>query len=271
MPLPTPTLLSVQGVLSYANQVAQDPAADEQFIAAIRHEFANVLNRQLLPADTPPQTPYMTLASTSAQLAVSAAQVDFQVRFYGDYLTNIEQGLDYAERKLTAVRGGLEAAGRQASILGLVSALHFSFDQDDAPDEEPAVYIRQHHLQTDAPEDQLQDALVRVALRVRDTYFVNFTLSNYETRVLERPIMPGLQAIRVRPWEGRVQDRGLELAVDINNGLEARVARDDPVITDDGIRAATAMLRRIAATAGPAFAESGAVSLEELVEASAGA
>ena len=92
-----------------------------------------------------------------------------------------------------------------------------------------------------------------MAIRLRDTYYVNFTLSNSEARALERPIMPGALMV-IRGWEGRLDDVGLELAVDINNNLEARVAQRDPEVTLDGLRAVTGLLRDVATSSGPAFA-----------------
>jgi hypothetical protein len=254
-------------VLQFANPLPRDPARDEAFIAAVRGEFPNLVNRTLLPAESPPFTPHIMLASTSSQLAVSSAQADFEVRFYGEYLTDIQHGLQYVERKLDTVLAGFDAAGNSVAMIGLIATLHFSFrDMEGA---EPAAHILGTHLRTPVDASEVQDALARVALKLRDTYFVTLTLSNYETRVLERPIMPGLSFVRVRPWEGRVDDRGLELVIDINNNLEARAGNADPVVTAEGVRAVAGVLREIATTSGPDFAETGRLSAAALTLSSA--
>lgn len=49
----------------------------------------------MLPAEAPPQSPHLILGSSSSQLAISVAQADFEVRFYGDYLDDIARGLEY--------------------------------------------------------------------------------------------------------------------------------------------------------------------------------
>ena len=246
-------------MLGLRDLVIQDPGRDEAFTSTVRSEFPNVLNRVALPPEAPSNTPHITLASTSSQLAVSRAQADFEVRFYGDYLGDAGRGLEYVERKLATVFAGFRAVDRVISVIGLIGTLHFSYA---GREDRPVDHILNTHLRTAVDPGEVQDALARVAVRLRDTYFVNLTLSNYETRTLERPLMPGL--LRVRPWEGRVEDHGLELAVDVNNNLEGRTLQRDPQVTLDGLRAVTNLLRDVATDSGPRFAETGEVSVERL-------
>jgi hypothetical protein len=267
VPLPAPTFLAAHGVLQLAQPLQRDPGWDETFIAAVRGQFPNTIGHTLLPADAPPITPHITLASTSSQLAVSAVQADFQVRFYGDYLSDIQRGLEYVERKLEAVLAGLDAAGSAVATIGLIATLHFSFKEMEG--DEPAAHVLRTHLRIPVEFSEVQDALARVAMKVRDTYFVTLALSNYESRLLERPIMPGMSLMRIRPWEGRVEDTGLELVIDINNGLEARTSEADPVVTAEGVRAVAGLLREVATSSGPAFAETGRLSAEALTLSSA--
>jgi hypothetical protein len=262
VPFPAPTFLAAHGVLQLANPAQRDPARDEAFIAAVRNEFPNVINRTLLPLEAPVLAPHITLASTSSQLAVSSAQADFEVRFYGDYLADIQRGLEYVERKLDTVLSGFHATGNPVAMIGLIATLHFSFKEMEG--DGPAAHVLRTHLRTQVEPSEVQDALARVALKLRDTYFVTLTLSNYESRVLERPLMPGLSVLRIRPWEGRVDDFGLELVIDINNNLEARASEADPVVTSDGVRAVVGVLREVATSSGPDFAETGKVSAETL-------
>ena len=263
LPLPEPTLILVHGVLGLRDVVVADPGRDEAFIAAVRSEFANTLSRVSLPREAPPNTPHLTLASTSSQLAVSSIQADFEVRFYGEYIDDVSRGLEYVERKLTTVLSGFEAVGMAVATIGLIGTLHFSYA---GREERPVDHILQRHLRTVVEPEQVQDAVARVAVRLRDTYFVNLTLSNYETRTLERPLMPGL--LRIRGWEGRVEDHGLELVLDVNNNLEGRTLGRDPEVTFDGVRAVTSLLRDVATTSGPTFAETGELSVERLTASS---
>jgi hypothetical protein len=265
VPLPLPTLLAAHGLLSLRDLRPRDGGRDEAFIAAVRPEFPNVLNRVFLSADVPPNTPHLTLASTSSQLVVSSVQADFEVRFYGEYLDDINHGLEYVERKLTAVLAGFEAIDAPISQIGLVATLHFPFA---GIEERPVDHILRTHLRATVDAADVQDAVARIAVKVRDTYFVNLTLSNYETRQLERPLLPGAQMLRIRPWEGRVEDTGLELVLDVNNNLEARTRQDDPVVTVDAVRAVSSLLREVATNTGPVFAETGEISMEQLTASS---
>jgi hypothetical protein len=265
VPFPEPKLISAHGVVGLRDFVARDAGGDERFIAAVRSEFANVLNRVALPPEAPPNVPHLTLSSTSSQLAVSSVQADFEVRFYGDYLDDLGRALEYVERKLAVVFGGFAAIDRPVALLGLVGKMSFSFA---GRDDRPVDHILTTHLRTQVDPADVQDAVARVAVRLRDTYFVNLTLSNYETRTLERPILPGGMMLKVRPWEGRLDDTGLELSIDINNNLEARTHGGDPEVTVEGLRAVTSLLRDAATETGPAFAETGQLSTERLAASS---
>jgi hypothetical protein len=256
-------LTRAHGVLGLRDVVVPDPSRHEEFISAVRSEFPNVLNRVALPPEAPPTAPHITLASTSSQLAVSRVQADFEVGFYGDYLDDISRGLDYVERKLTTVLAGFDAVGMGVSTIGLIGTLHFSYRDRE---ERPVDHILQTHLRTSVDAAQVQDAVARVAVGLRDTYFLNLTLSNYEVRTLERPFMPGL--LRVRSWEGRVDDQGLELGLDVNNNLEGRTLGHDPEVTLEGVRAVTSLLRDVATNSGPTFAETGELSIERLTASS---
>lgn len=242
----------------------QDAGRDEAFIAAVRSEFPNVLNRVSLPPEGPPNAPHLTLASTSSQLAVSGVQADFEVRFYGDYLDDIDHALRYVERKLAVVFAAFDAIDAPVAMIGLIGTLNFSFA---GRDDRPVDHILQTHLRSSVDPGEVQDAVARIAVRLRNTYYLNLTLSNYERRSLQRPLMAGA-VMRVRPWEGRIDDSGLELALDVNNNLEARTQQRDPEVTPDALRAIIGLLSEVANESGPTFAETGELSTERLTASS---
>jgi hypothetical protein len=252
-------------VLGLAELRPRDGGRDAVFMAAVRSQFPNVLNHVALPPDAPPNAPHLTLASTSAQLTLSSVQADFQVRFYGDLLNDVSGAIEYVERKLTAVFAGFQTLDAPIATIGLIGTVNFSFAHRQ---DRPVDHILQTHLRTAVDPNDVQDAVARVAVKLRDTYFLNLTLSNYESRSLERPILPGTTMMRVRPWEGRVTDTGLELAIDLNNNLEARTHQRDPEVTLEGLSAVTGLLRTIVNESGRAFAETGELSTEQLTESS---
>lgn len=260
MALPPPRFLLVHVVLQAPFPIQRNPAMDERFIAAARREFPNILGRQALPPEAPSQVPHLTMGGSSSQLALSAAQVDFEVRFYGDYVTDLDRGLAYVEQKIRAVLSAYQAIDVVPSMIGLVATLRFVTDSDI----EPVNHMLTNHLRPEVDGETVQDAQTKIVLKVRDTYFVGLTLGNYESRKFERPIMPGMTEIRIRPWEGEVEDSGLELTLDINNNLEARTKRADPEVTEEGIASVVSLLREIATTTGPEFAETGNLSLGQI-------
>lgn len=264
LPLPDPTLTAATGVVGLRDFRAQDSGRDEAFIAAVRPEFPNILNRVALPPEAPPNAPHVVLASTSSQLALSTTQADFQVRFYGDYLTDVGRALGYVDRKLAIVFEGFRVIDAPIASIGLIGTLNFSFA---GRNDRPIDHILQTYFRPAFDPSEVQDAVARVAVRLRNTYFLNLTVSNYERRSLERPVIPG-SMMRVRPWEGRIEDVGLELTIDINNNLEAREQQRDPEVTLDGLHAVTALLREVATVSGPAFAETGKLSTDRLTATS---
>jgi hypothetical protein len=203
------------------------------------------------------------MMSMFSQLVLSPTQADFEVRFYGEYLEDLRRCLEYIHRKIDTVRRGLAAMDQTPATFGLIATLQFSFRDFDIG---PAEHILRTHLRTEVDPTSVQDAFARVAVKVRDKYFVNLSVSNYESRLLQRPIMPGvMQAVALKSWEGNVEDFGVELGIDINNGLESRVQQADAEVTDQGVSAVIALLERVALTAGPQYVESARVAVDELI------
>lgn len=250
--------------MRFPSLIARDPARDEAFIAALNQEFPNVVNRQFLPVEAPPAAPHLTLADASSQLLLSAAQVDIQVRPFGENSQDLEQGLAHVERKMLATLAGLQALNVVPSSVGLIGTINFPFPVDG----HPAEHVLKTHLRSDVDPADLQDASARIALKIRDIYFVTLAVSNYEVRVFERVLGPGPQAIRLKPGDGQIDEIGLELSIDINNNLEAQNSDADPVVTDEGVKAVVGLLRGIAGSAGPEFVETGQVSIASLTDSS---
>lgn len=265
MSLPPSRLAGVQSVLQFDTPVGRDPARDELLVQGVKTQFPNIVLRQYLPPDVPPTTPHLVLTSTSSQLAISAVAAQFQVRFYGDYLDDVERGLEYVEEKLSVTLAGLQEAGLEPVSVGIVASMQFPYPEGG---ENPAEYVLATHLRGAVDPEHVHDAIARVAVRVRDTYFVTLTVGNYETRVMERPLFPGPSMMTIRPWEGRIEEVGIELGIDINNNLEARLG-NKRVVTEDGIRSVNRLLRDVALSVGPRYAETGDVDVAELTASAA--
>lgn len=229
MPFPErPTYKVAHGVLGVDQPLNRQPGLDEALIAALREEFPMVGPRQILPTEAPPNLPHLILQSTSSQVAISISQIDFEVRFYGDYATSLDLCDEYVRRKMTALLRGWQAIGAQPVLAGLVLTLGFSLM--DEPDIEPATFMLEHHLRAEVPGPSVQDVKTHLGLRVADHLFVSLDMSTFEARQLMRPVLPGQQALVVRPWEGTIADAGIDVAIDVNNRLRAVTQeRWDPV------------------------------------------
>jgi hypothetical protein len=263
MDLPPPRFMAAHGVLGLPALLPRDPGLDEALIGALRQEFPNVVLRQPPLAAMPNEGPRIVLASTSSQLVISPNQADFEVRFYGEYPSDPDQCLGYLHRKMEAVRQGFAAVDLLPANIGVVANLRFNFDQID---ESPVAHILDTHLRTRIDAQNVEDAVARLALKVRDKYFVSLRVANYEARVVQRPVMLGdIQPMIVKPWEGTVEDAGVLLTVDINNVLENKVVQEDAEVTADGLANVIELLKQVASTAGPQFVETGEVSMDVLV------
>jgi hypothetical protein len=245
--------------------MSRRPDQDEAFIAAVADEFPHVATRQLLPTEAPPGAPHLVLSSTSSQLALSALQADFEVRFYGDFPNDPGRCHEYIRQKMQALLRGWNAIGQQPSFVGLIITIHFSFGQD--PEHEALRHVMQHHFQPEVDSEILNDAKTQVTLRLADHYFALLAVGVYELKMLNRPVMAGAAPLVVAPWEGDVTDRGVELTVDVNDRLRAIIEREHPVVDSDELAGTLALSERL--TTGPVgarFAEAGDLDLPAVLE-----
>ncbi|HEV7771583.1 MAG TPA: hypothetical protein VGO66_13110 [Solirubrobacterales bacterium] len=262
MPLTDPKILAFQGVFEL-REIGRDQARDEQFIAAVRREFPHVQNRQILPAEAPLQAPHLILASQSAQLSLSALSAEIEIRFYGEMVTDVDAALEYAERKIRAVYDALSAVGVSIEIFGAVARIHYLHADDDnmtAPHRVLATLTK-----VEAESDELEDAGVKVALKVADTYFVHLTVENYETRKIEQALRPGVN-LPIQQWRGTTEETGIELAIDVNNKWERRRKQEETEVSALGLTATMSLIRHLAVEAGPHLVETGEVSVSGLTE-----
>lgn len=265
MDLPGPRIVSAHGVLGLPRVLPASPELDEQLVAALRGAFPNVVLRQPpLMGGPPTEGPRLVLTSTSSQLGISAAQADFEVRFYGDFETDPERALGYVSTKLEAIRAALQVVGLTPASIGCVLLAQFSFADLGVS---PVEHILATHLRLEIDPNVLEDTIARIGVKVRDKYFVSLRVANFETRVIQRPVMAGnlQQQVLVKPWEGQQQDYGIGLTIDINNTLEMKTLRDDPDVTDAGVRAVIGLTARCLTTAGPEFVRDGTLNADVFV------
>jgi hypothetical protein len=263
MELAPPKVVSAQGVIGLALAIPSSADIDEQLVRALQPDFPNVIVRQPPLASAPSEGPRLVLSSTSSQLVISPAQADFQVRFYGDFTSDAARSLAYAQKKMEGIRRAFAEAGLQPANLGFVVQMQFSFEGIET---RPVDHILATHLRVAVDPAIVRDTVARVAVNVRDKYFVMFRVADYETRMIQRPVMPGDRQIVIRPWEGSLEDEGVSLTIDINNTLEAMTHQGDVTISEQGVVAVMDLMRQSMSEAGPRFAETGELKVESLVK-----
>jgi hypothetical protein len=183
-------------------------------------------------------------------------------RFYGDFVQSLDRCHEYVDRKLRAVMEGWRAVGIEPSFVGVVLTLNFPFGESDST---PVEHILATHLRSDVDPSQVQDAQAKLGVRIADKYFATFQVSNYETVSLERPLMPGMRQVEIKPWEGSVEEVGVELVIDANNRLQQRVERSEAIVTDETVGEILGVVYQAAAVGGPGFVRDGAIRSESLL------
>ena len=245
MPWENPTFEIGKVVFGLPYPLSRRPDLDDLFIRAVRDAFPVVANRQTLAPDAPAQIPHLHLQSTASRLAVSAVGAELEARFYGDYVTDYARCREYLRSKASSVIQAWMSTGEVLpSFVGVILSANYSTQADGI---NPVVHLLATHMRVNAPGDATQDAMVRVGVRLSDRYFVTITLSNYESKLVDRPIFPG-QLLQVKPWEGSIADVGISAQFDINNRLEAISQRRDPRVNAEELNSIFDVLDRTVAS-----------------------
>jgi hypothetical protein len=264
VPFSEPTYEGAKGVFQLAEPSLRRPDDDEPFIHAVREEFPTLMARQVLPPEASFGVPYLAMNSStgSSRLAVSAQGAEFDVRFYDEFSTDRERCFEYLRRKLKAAMDGWEALGLKPAFFGLVVTVNFSFEGE--PDG-AVEHLVSRHTKYEVPRERLQEAQIRVSFKVDGQHFLTLNLANYESKEVERAVFPGLRMMQVKPWEGEVTDRGIQLSVDVNNRLAAIERREDPVVDAGEVEAMVSLHERVLSHSAKPFVESGTVNLDDVV------
>jgi hypothetical protein len=230
------------------------PDQDEMFMRAVRNEFPNTVNYQRLPSEASAQIPYLILQSTAARLSLSRQGAQVDVRFYGEFSNNFDACRKYLERKTQAVFDGFRALETIPSFVGIVVTSRYSFKGEDRT---PIAHMLATHIRVDPGDNSIQDGVVKVSSRVDDRYYLLIQLATYEQKTVERAIFPGMTGIEVKPWEGNVEDSGIQVEVDVNNRLQAISEKRDPRVGPEDLANMFAVVERGVLEATPEFLERG--------------
>lgn len=257
---PAPTFRSARAVLGFPSP-HRDPQKDEVFIQAVKRDFPHLVARQMLPPQAPPNLAHVELASSSSRLTLSAAAAEFTVEFFGDHTTDHARALAYVHEKMKTVLEGLVKAGGTPTNVGIIVQLNFSLASAELG--AASRQILEGHVRGDIDASIVQDAGVRVAVRVGGSHYATFNLNNYEVRGLGRPLMPGVPVV-INPWEGVVEDHGIELTIDVNDRLGELLRREHAPVDAGRLASTYAVLEQAVIVAGPAFVADGTLDTRAL-------
>jgi hypothetical protein len=216
---------------------------------------------QTLPLEAPNDVPFLVLPGRSSQIVFSQLQADIELEFHDHYETRGELCKAIVAERMERLLRAWGAVGAEPVWQGLVITLRASTDS-------AASHIFTTHLRPKEYYDGLRDAKIQLGLRLRDRYFVNLTVGQYEHRTITREVTgPGGPLGPIRPWEGEVTGEGLEVTVDINNRYGALIEKRHTVVDLEQIQAMNDLAWQIVEQVAKPYATDGVLNVRAIEEA----
>jgi hypothetical protein len=214
---------------------------------------------QTLPTEAPQDASFLVLPGRSSQIAFSQLQADIELEFHDHYETKGELCKALVAERMERLLRAWSTVGAEPVWLGLVITLR-------TPTDEAATHIFETLLRPDEGSESFHEAKVQLALRLRDRYFVTLTVGQYEHRTITREVGAGGPLGPIRPWEGEVTDRGLEVTVDINNRYGALVEKKHTVVDAEQIVAMNDVAWQIVEQVAKPYATDGVLNAAAIEE-----
>jgi hypothetical protein len=186
----------------------------QQLSSALKGEFHGVLEPGV-PEGAPAEIPYVMFQGANAQFAFSQIQLDYEATFTGTYRKDYGQCKDFVAKKAAALLGAWEKVDAHPVWETLAITLHAS--TGDLDQLVALQHISETLLHTDTSDDMLAGVGINYSLHVLSKYNATISVSEYERRHVEQHLTPGVAAKPIRPWEAKLTDRGLQVAVEVNN------------------------------------------------------
>ncbi len=204
-----------------------------ELTAALKGEFHASLAPGV-PEGAPLEIPYVMFQGNNAQFTFSPIQLDYQAIFTGAYRKDYGQAKDFTAKKATRFLAAWERVGAHPVWESVAVSLQTS---TLALDElAPLHHISETLLHPDASDDMLHDVNINFRLRVLNRYNVRIGVAEYERKNVEQTIRPGVAPRPVRPWDAKLEDRGLDLTVEVDNRYGALVEEKHTRVTESELR-----------------------------------
>jgi hypothetical protein len=164
--------------------------------------------------------------SNACQLVILPAMAQLQVGFYGNFemAGGLANCIAYLDNKIRAVLALIQNQMRQP-VRTLAVVFDFKLSSHGLPLENDIIARGSELLPLVHPALDLMvfDYQAKVAYEVEDTFFVNVSVSVYETMTASvSSSMAKVEPLHVHPHQLRRADRGLQFTLDANTRLLAR-------------------------------------------------
>jgi hypothetical protein len=208
-----------------------------------------------LPDEAPLGVAFLALQGRASQVEFSQVQATLQLEFYEAYSTNSDLCRPRVAEKGRHLLTSWERVGARPVWEGIVIKLQAPME----PDESPARHIFETHLRAAYDSDAVHEAKVEVALRLQDRYYVTLGIMPYENRrvQLAGPSPSGT----IRPWDGEVVGRGVEVTLDINNRYGGMLEKKFMRITEDDLTAMNDLAWQLVDDVAIPFARGGTLNV----------
>ncbi len=103
-----------------------------------------------------------------------------------------------------------------------------------------------------------------IGLHLADHYSIALNIGTFEARTITRQAMAGTRQSVVRPWEGTITDRGLQLGITVNNRYYAAHHCEHPQATVEELEAVVNLAWRFGGDHAAEFMETGNIDVATL-------
>lgn len=263
MPLPP---LNIKGAhLALTVPVDEPVPGSEHTIgelsAALKGEFQARLQPGV-PEGAPLEIPYVMFQGNNAQFVFSQVQLDYEATFTGGHRKDYGQAKDLMAKKAARLLAAWERVDAHPVWENMTVTLQASTMTLD--ELAPLHHISDALLQHESADDMLHDVNVTFRLRVLNRYNVSIGVGEYEVRNVEQQVAPGGAPRPVRPWDGKLADRGLNLVVAVDNQYRALLEEKHTRVTADELRFMNGLTWHIVEHVAVPLAQEGVLNTETL-------
>lgn len=200
----------------------------DEMAGALQGAFPTDAEKLAPKEGLPPPVARFALTSKNSQLLVAGHALRFNVQYFGNFETNTNLARDYVNKKVGAALRFL--AGKTDIKIRFIGVVHHLDVSAGGMDFDPAQEVAGFFLndRTMAAATALDDMELRLGLKWKDRYFLNYSFQNYRTHSAQVQILgagPGVLKSVAQASPDPI-DVGIRIKVDLNTKHFARQQSD---------------------------------------------